>query len=317
MWRSAPGPHGLHGGGPFGGHGGSMPDPVQTGAVTTPAADARGGWGATSTLDVGRRRASPCCCRWRRPSSGSAWSRRRSRSSTRASRSDAVVSTVDGAARGSHPGGDRARRAAPHRLRRRGAAGGWSSTIPRGPADAIDPDAHTYLRQSRYCPSDQVLGFALAELRDVPAAPSGATAIADWVFERLAYEVGSSGPLDTAIDTLLRARGLPGLRPPHHRPVPGPRDPGPTRGRVRPGLTPMDFHAVAEVRVDGALAGARRHPAGPPRRPSCASRPAATPPTPPSSAPSHGEAELLTSSVTAVSEGDLPTDDHQARMRLL
>src|SRR5688572_13459352 len=39
---------------------------------------------------------------------------------------------------------------------------------PRGPVDVIDLDALVYLRQSRYAPSDELLGFAVAELGDLP-----------------------------------------------------------------------------------------------------------------------------------------------------
>jgi transglutaminase-like putative cysteine protease len=188
--------------------------------------------------------------------------------------------------------------------------------VPRGAADPIDFDAHVYLRQSRYCPSDQLLGLATAELRDLPDGPDRPTAIADWVFERLGYELGSSGPLDTAVDTLLAGRGV--CRDFAHVTVTLCRAmeiPARLAAVYAPGLSPMDFHAVAEVRVEGrweVLDATRLAP-----RPTlvriATGRDAAD-----TSFLStwHGDAELLSSTVTAVSEGDLPLDDHRRRMRL-
>ena len=189
--------------------------------------------------------------------------------------------------------------------------------VPRGPLDRLDVDAHTYLRQSRYCPSDQVLGLATTELRDLPDGPERPTAIADWVFERLAYELGSSRPLDTAVDTLLGGRGV--CRDFAHVTVTLCRAleiPARLVAVYAPGLSPMDFHAVAEVRVEGrweVLDATRLAPRGTLVRIATGRDAADTS----FLSTWHGDAELLTSSVTAVSDGDLPLDDHQARMRLL
>ena len=189
--------------------------------------------------------------------------------------------------------------------------------VPRGPVDTLDPDAHTYLRQSRYCPSDQLLGLATAELRDLPTGPERATAVADWVFERLSYQIGWSGPLDTAIDTLLAGRGV--CRDFAHVTVALCRAleiPARMVAVYAPGLSPMDFHAVAEVRVDGrweVVDATRLAPRHTLVRIATGRDASDT-----SFLSTHGgHAELLTTTVSAVSEGDLPLDDHQARMRLL
>ena len=186
----------------------------------------------------------------------------------------------------------------------------------RGPADAIDADAHTYLRQSRYCPSDRLLGWATTELRDLPADPERPTAIASWVFERIAYELGASGPLDSAVDTLLTGRGV--CRDFAHLTVAVCRAleiPARLAAVYAPGLSPMDFHAVAEARVEGrweVVDATRLAPRSSLVR-IATGRDAADTSFLTTLA---GDAELLASTVTAHVDGDLPADDHRARMRL-
>ena len=72
--------------------------------------------------------------------------------------------------------------------------------------------------------------------------------MASWVFERLAYAPGSSGPLDTAIHTLVAGAGV--CRDFAHLTITLCRALGvPARlaAVYAPGLSPMDFHAVVEV----------------------------------------------------------------------
>ncbi len=71
-----------------------------------------------------------------------------------------------------------------------------------------DDEVITGLRQSRYCPSDMMLGFAQSELGAFVGTDKTAAAVASWVFERIIYQPGSSGPTDTAIDTLLSGVGV-------------------------------------------------------------------------------------------------------------
>jgi transglutaminase-like putative cysteine protease len=73
-----------------------------------------------------------------------------------------------------------------------------------------------------------------------------------WVARRLAYVPGSSGPLDTAVETLLAGQGV--CRDYAHLVVAMCRAldlPARFASVYAPGLWPMDFHAVAEVHVDG------------------------------------------------------------------
>jgi len=109
------------------------------------------------------------------------------------------------------------------------------------------------LRPSRYCPSDALLGFASGEFGDRTTDAELALAVTRWVARRTAYVPGSSGPLDTAVETLLAGQGV--CRDFAHLVIGMARAVGiPARlvSAYAPGLTPMDFHAVVEAHVDGA-----------------------------------------------------------------
>jgi hypothetical protein len=173
-------------------------------------------------------------------------------------------------------------------------------------------DAIVALRQSRYCPSDALAGFAAAEFDGTAgAAPSEiARRVASWVFERLSYAVGSSGPLDTAVDTLLSGSGV--CRDFAHLTIALCRALGvPARlaSVYAPGLSPMDFHAVVEI-----LAPAGWEVLDPTRlAPRSALVRIGTGRDATDAAfvtTLRGMAELLSSRVFASSDGDLPRDDH-------
>jgi transglutaminase-like putative cysteine protease len=108
------------------------------------------------------------------------------------------------------------------------------------------------LRPSRYCPSDQLEGFAIREFdRTMPRAGL-VTAVADWVHRRLIYTSGASRPVDTAVDTLLAGQGV--CRDYAHLTITLLRAleiPARLVAAYAPGLDPMDFHAVVEADIDG------------------------------------------------------------------
>jgi transglutaminase-like putative cysteine protease len=108
------------------------------------------------------------------------------------------------------------------------------------------------LRPSRYCPSDQLEGFATAEFgRTTPRAELVAT-VAEWVHRRLAYVSGASRSVDTAVDTLLLGQGV--CRDYAHLTITLLRAldvPARLVAVYAPGLSPMDFHAVVEADIDG------------------------------------------------------------------
>ncbi len=130
----------------------------------------------------------------------------------------------------------------------------YSASVDRaGPPRPVTPAAEAEaLRPSRYCPSDQLEGYAAAEFdRDLPRADL-VTAVADRVHDRLRYVPGASRPVDTAVDTLLLGQGV--CRDYAHLTVALLRAlevPARLVAVYAPGLDPMDFHAVAEADVDG------------------------------------------------------------------
>lgn len=174
------------------------------------------------------------------------------------------------------------------------------------------------LRQSRYCESDRLVGFAATEFPGALDADPYETAVrvSSWVFERLAYASGASDHLDSAVDTLLVGAGV--CRDYAHLTIALCRALGiPARlaSVYAPGLFPMDFHAVAEVLVAGkwlALDSTRLAP-----RPElvriATGRDAADTAF---ATVLSGRADLTEVEVFASSDGDLAADDHVAPVTL-
>ncbi len=156
----------------------------------------------------------------------------------------------------------------------------------------------------------------MSSSRGSERGPGLGAAIASWVFERLAYEPGSSGPLDTAVDTLVANAGV--CRDFAHVTIALCRALGvPARlvAVYAPGLSPMDFHAVVEVRVGHeweVLDPTRLAPRTSLVRIATGRDAADTA----FATTLEGEAELTVCEVSAVSDGDLPADDHRARVAL-
>lgn len=113
-------------------------------------------------------------------------------------------------------------------------------------------DRILYTRPSRYCESD-ALGPSAAALFGGKTGFELLDAVVDWVAEHLRYVPGSSLPTDGARDTYLKRQGV--CRDFAHLVIAmlRARDmPARLVSVYAPGLTPMDFHAVAEAYVDGA-----------------------------------------------------------------
>lgn len=120
--------------------------------------------------------------------------------------------------------------------------------------DRQDPtyEQQMYLRPSRYCPSDHLVGFAVAEFGTGPGVRARVRAIATWIRKRIGYVPGSSTVHDSAEDTLLTGTGT--CRDFAHLGIALCRATGvPARFAAvyAPGLYPMDFHAVFETFEDG------------------------------------------------------------------
>lgn len=116
----------------------------------------------------------------------------------------------------------------------------------------IDPYQDVlYRRPSRYSESDALTPTA-QELFGGLSGQALVTAVGDWVHEHLGYVLGSSGPTDGAVDTYLARQGV--CRDFAHLTVALLRAcqlPARLVSVYAPGLSPMDFHAVAEVELDG------------------------------------------------------------------
>ena len=165
------------------------------------------------------------------------------------------------------------------------------------------------VRPSRYCPSDLLEAFAEAELNMPEDLADRGRIVGDWVSGRLRYELGSSGPFDTAVDTLLAGRGV--CRDFAHLTVALCRTVGvPARlaSVYAPGVFPMDFHAVAEVATPDRweVVDATRLA---PRQSLVRIGTGRDAGDTAFSTTLDGSAELVTASVTAFVHGDLPIDD--------
>lgn len=118
--------------------------------------------------------------------------------------------------------------------------------------ELIPTDLIRYLRPSRYCESDTLAPTAGAEFTGLEGVDL-LDAVSSWVGTRLAYVSGSSLPTDGAVRTLLARQGV--CRDYAHLCVALLRArnvPARLVSVYAPGLSPMDFHAVAEAYVDGA-----------------------------------------------------------------
>jgi len=124
-----------------------------------------------------------------------------------------------------------------------------SSLAP--PSVSRPGDLVRYLRPSRYCESDRLAPVARSEFAGLTGAPLLA-AVSSWVGTRLGYVPGSSRPIDGAAATLLARQGV--CRDFAHLVIAFLRAcdvPARLASVYAPGLSPMDFHAVAEAYVDG------------------------------------------------------------------
>lgn len=122
-----------------------------------------------------------------------------------------------------------------------------------GGATPVTPhDRSVYLRPSRYAESDRFFALVGSQFdRSLPAAEL-AREVVGFVASRLRYVPGVSDVNDSAIDTLLDGAGV--CRDYAHLTIAILRAlniPARLAAVYAPGLSPMDFHAVAEALIDG------------------------------------------------------------------
>ncbi|MGF7237655.1 MAG: transglutaminase-like domain-containing protein [Frankia sp.] len=195
---------------------------------------------------------------------------------------------------------------------------GAAPTSGPGPTDPGLPDLDQliYLRPSRYCPSDHIVGFAVAEFGHLAPGRPRVEAITDWIHDRVGYVAGSSAVHDTAEDTLLTGQGV--CRDFAHLGITLCRAlqiPARFVGVYAPGLTPMDFHAVFEAWVDDAwwLYDATRKVPRPSLVRIATGRDAADAAF---ASVLRGIASLRTIEITATVSGVLPEDEHRESVRI-
>ena len=120
---------------------------------------------------------------------------------------------------------------------------------PEAPVRPIDPIEMTW--PSRYCDSDRLANVARVEFEGLSGKPL-VDAVVTWVNRRLIYVSGSSRVLDGATEIFLANEGV--CRDFGHLVIALLRARGvPARlvSVYAPGLSPMDFHAVVEVLLEG------------------------------------------------------------------
>lgn len=113
-------------------------------------------------------------------------------------------------------------------------------------------DALSFLRPSRFCQSDKFLAFVQRRFGDVEGGAKVA-AILDWMDDEMIYQPASSDAETTVLETFVDRQGV--CRDYAHmvcalcRAASIPARYASVYGL---GVTPQDFHAVAEVWLDGA-----------------------------------------------------------------
>ncbi len=120
------------------------------------------------------------------------------------------------------------------------------------PVHALPNDVFPFVRPSRYCPSDLLASFAEREFGHLQGGEK-IVAMAHWIAGALKYRPGTSGPATTAVDTFVSREGvcrdyahlLCGLA--RAASIPARYTSG-----YSAGVVPPDFHAVAEIWLDGA-----------------------------------------------------------------
>ena len=132
----------------------------------------------------------------------------------------------------------------------------------------------------------------------------------------MSYDLGTSGSLDTAVDSLVANAGA--CRDFAHLTIAlcrALRIPARFTAAYAPGLSPMDFHAVVEVsRGSGwEVLDPTRHAPRTSLVRIATGRDAADTAF---ATTLRGDAELLSSQVTATVDGDLPLDDHEVVVAL-
>ncbi|WP_379921771.1 transglutaminase family protein [Erythrobacter sp. R86502] len=123
--------------------------------------------------------------------------------------------------------------------------------LPATPFHRLPGDAVPYVFASRYCPSNRFVNFVQSKFGGVEGGAKIA-AMRDWIEANLSYVSGSSDGNTTAADTFEQRQGI--CRDYAHLMITFARAadiPARIASVYALGVTPPDFHAVAEVYLDG------------------------------------------------------------------
>lgn len=126
------------------------------------------------------------------------------------------------------------------------------STLDAVPPHQLPGETVEYLLPSRYCRSDELQNLIEDEFGEL-AGGARIMAIHDWIKKHIAYVPGSSGPATGAFETYIARQGV--CRDFAHLMIALVRAsaiPARFASVYAPDVTPPDFHAVAEVFLDGA-----------------------------------------------------------------
>ena len=129
----------------------------------------------------------------------------------------------------------------------------YSATVDGQAKSAWTDDVaeHVYLRPSRYAESDELFHIAQSLFGQL-AGRELVQAVRDWVNGNVTYLSGWSRVTDSAVETYMQRQGV--CRDFAHLTIAFLRAmsvPARLASVYAPGLSPMDFHAVAEAFVDG------------------------------------------------------------------
>lgn len=125
------------------------------------------------------------------------------------------------------------------------------SALHAVPPHLLPGDTVRYPMPSRYCPSDEFQSLVAKEFGD-HLGGARIAAMRDWINNAFSYVPGSSNAQTTALDSFVQRQGV--CRDYAHVMIALARAstiPARFASVYAPGVTPPDFHAVAEVYLDG------------------------------------------------------------------
>lgn len=82
------------------------------------------------------------------------------------------------------------------------------SDVPEIPVSRLPPEVFAYIYPSRYCQSDRLGAFVMAEFGNLPQGYGRVVAIQDWVRSHVTFKQNTSNSMTSAVDTLIDRVGV-------------------------------------------------------------------------------------------------------------